>query len=79
MLACSGPFQRKEVPELLEVALDLSISYVDVCDDIALATKAKALHGLAVEKGVPALISTGVWPGISSLSEPACTEPSCMS
>jgi hypothetical protein len=39
-----------------------------VCDDIALAQKCRARAGEAREAGVPMLISTGVWPGISSLS-----------
>ncbi len=63
----AGPFQRRQAPEVLKAALALKIPYCDVCDDIELSRLAKAYDGQAHTAGVPCLISTGVWPGISSL------------
>lgn len=62
-----GPFQRRKAPEVLKAALQLRTPYVDVCDDIDLSQVAKGYHEEAKRAGVPMLISTGVWPGISSL------------
>ncbi|TFJ87851.1 hypothetical protein NSK_001198 [Nannochloropsis salina CCMP1776] len=63
----AGPFQRRTAPEVLKAALILKVPYVDVCDDIHLAQLAKGYDGEARKGNVPCLISTGVWPGISSL------------
>ena len=63
----AGPFQRRKNPEVLKAALLLKVPYVDVCDDINLSQLAKGYDGQARAAGVPCLISTGVWPGVSSL------------
>lgn len=67
ILHTAGPFQRRKAPEVLKAALLLKCPYVDVCDDIDLSQVAKGYHEEARNAGVPMLISTGVWPGISSL------------
>jgi len=45
-----------------------SVAYIDVCDDYCTesATKAK-YNAKAIESNVPCIISTGCWPGVSSL------------
>jgi saccharopine dehydrogenase-like NADP-dependent oxidoreductase len=66
----AGPFQGKvSVPNgVLDAAVSLSVPYVDVCDDYCTAQAAKSKFGAtAVETGTPCIISTGCWPGVSSL------------
>lgn len=63
----AGPFQQLKDPIVLRSCIELGINYMDVCDDIDLSKEAKALHEKAKENKVTCLISTGVWPGLSSL------------
>ena len=37
--------------------------YLDVCDDTAYSQRAKALHSKAAAAGVPAITTTGIYPG----------------
>ena len=48
--------------------------HLSVCDDIDLSQVAKSYDKAAQEAGVPMLISTGVWPGISSLMALECAD-----
>ena len=66
----AGPFQGKvDTPNgVIEASIDNGVPYVDVCDDYCTATAAKTKFGAkATEKNVPAIVSTGCWPGVSSL------------
>jgi Saccharopine dehydrogenase NADP binding domain len=66
----AGPFQGKvNAPNgVLEAALAHTVPYIDVCDDYCTATAAKAkLAAQAVDSGTPCILSTGCWPGVSSL------------
>lgn len=64
----AGPFQGRRDPILLETCIDLGIPYVDVCDEWDLAEVSKEkLHQKAVEKSVCAVVSCGIWPGVSAL------------
>ncbi|KAL7516979.1 hypothetical protein ACHAWX_001947 [Stephanocyclus meneghinianus] len=64
----AGPFQGRRSPVLLATCIDLGIPYVDVCDEWDLAELSKEnLHSVATEKNVPAIISCGIWPGVSAL------------
>jgi len=63
----AGPFQQKTCPEVLEAALEVGTSYVDVCDEIELCKAAKALEGKVKEAGMTAIVSAGIWPGASAL------------
>jgi len=66
----AGPFQGKvRTPNgVLEAAVTSSVPYVDVCDDYCTATAAKAkFASKALENKVPCILSTGCWPGVSSL------------
>lgn len=64
----AGPFQGRRDPTLLSSCLDLSIPYVDVCDEWELAEASKLdFDQKAKEAGVPAVVSCGIWPGVSAL------------
>jgi hypothetical protein len=64
----AGPFQGRRSPVLLSSCIDLGIPYVDVCDEWELAEISKeSLHAKAIENNVPAVISCGIWPGVSAL------------
>jgi hypothetical protein len=66
----AGPFQGKaKVPNgILEACVDSKVPYVDVCDDYCTAMAAKAKYAeKAKAGGVPCIVSTGCWPGVSSL------------
>ncbi|EJK49788.1 hypothetical protein THAOC_31304 [Thalassiosira oceanica] len=64
----AGPFQGRTDPTLLRACIDMQIPYVDVCDEWDLAEKSKAdLHQKAVDNQVPAIVSSGIWPGVSAL------------
>lgn len=68
----AGPFQQKRKPEVLEAAIEAGVPYVDVCDDRDLAKEAKKLSQSAEKAGVTAIISAGIWPGVSSLLAVDC-------
>lgn len=66
----AGPFQGKiKSPNgILEACVSNKIPYVDVCDDYCTAMAAKSKYSAtAKENGVPCVVSTGCWPGVSSL------------
>ena len=63
----AGPFQGKvKTPNgVLEACCDAGVPYVDVCDDYCTASAAKARF--AAKAKAPCIVSTGCWPGVSSL------------
>lgn len=66
----AGPFQGKVNVSngVLEASVQAGVSYIDVCDDYSTASAAKSKFAdLARNNNVPCIISTGCWPGISSL------------
>lgn len=63
----AGPFQRKERCAVLEAAIAVKTPYMDVCDDRDYSQSARALHDKARAAGVPALTTTGIYPGVSNL------------
>eukprot|EP00439_Symbiodinium_sp_Y106_P048142 s1263_g6.t1 len=63
----AGPFQGIQRPLLLEEALKSGTPYVDVCDDTELCKTAKELCPELEEAKVPAVVSAGIWPGVSAL------------
>lgn len=66
----AGPFQGKVgVPNgVLEASINAAVPYIDVCDDYGTATAAKTkFAAAAVRNQVPCIVSTGCWPGVSSL------------
>jgi NAD(P)-dependent dehydrogenase (short-subunit alcohol dehydrogenase family) len=66
----AGPFQGKvKTPNgVIEGCIEKGVPYVDVCDDYCTALAAKSkFTGKAKSQKVPCVISTGCWPGVSSL------------
>ena len=65
----AGPFQQLRNPVVLDTALEKGKLYIDVCDDIALSRLCgdSKYQTLAKSNGASAVISTGIWPGASSL------------
>lgn len=63
----AGPFQQRTDPALMRAAIKAGIPYCDVCDELVLARNAKALSEEAKAAGVPAVVSCGIWPGVSAL------------
>ncbi|CAE7457922.1 unnamed protein product [Symbiodinium natans] len=63
----AGPFQGIQRPLLLEEAVRCGTPYVDVCDDTDLCKAAKELAPDLEEAKVPAIVSAGIWPGVSAL------------
>ena len=63
----AGPFQQREEPALLRACIEAGVPYCDVCDELVLARNAKALSEAAAAAGVPAVVSCGIWPGVSAL------------
>jgi saccharopine dehydrogenase-like NADP-dependent oxidoreductase len=66
----AGPFQGKvSTPNgVIDACISGKVPYVDVCDDYCTASAARSRY---MEKArtnkVPCIISTGCWPGVSSL------------
>lgn len=66
----AGPFQGKaKTPNgVLQACVQHATPYVDVCDDYCTAMAAKAKYASdAMDKNIPCIVSTGCWPGVSSL------------
>ncbi len=62
-----GPFQGRTSPILLRSCIELAMPYADVCDEFELAEASKELNEKAKAAGVPAIVSCGIWPGVSAL------------
>ncbi|CAK9253947.1 unnamed protein product [Sphagnum jensenii] len=63
----AGPFQRREECSVLEAALDTKTAYIDVCDDKEYSRRAKSFHQKAIMMQVPAITTTGIYPGVSNI------------
>lgn len=63
----AGPFQQKASCDVLEAAIASGVPYLDVCDDTSYSLRAKKLHDKAVAAGVPAIITAGIYPGVSNV------------
>jgi saccharopine dehydrogenase-like NADP-dependent oxidoreductase len=63
----AGPFQGKAASPngVLEACIDWGVPYLDVCDDYCTASAAKTKYAASARS--PCIISTGTWPGVSSL------------
>ena len=63
----AGPFQGKvkTTNGVLEACVQQNVPYIDVCDDYCTAMAAKSNY--ANKTNVPCIVSTGCWPGVSSL------------
>lgn len=66
----AGPFQGKVdiTNGVIAACVASQVAYIDVCDDYCTARAAKTKYSKQAEEGsVPCIISTGCWPGVSSL------------
>ena len=68
VINAAGPFQRRENHNPLRAAIDNGVAYLDVCDDLEYSQRSKREHhSAAVERGVPAIVCGGIYPGVSNL------------
>ncbi|NER38439.1 MAG: KR domain-containing protein [Oscillatoria sp. SIO1A7] len=62
---CAGPFRYRDA-RVLEACIELGVNYIDVSDDSSFVRLALAQKKAAEAAGVTAIVSTGVFPGISN-------------
>jgi saccharopine dehydrogenase-like NADP-dependent oxidoreductase len=65
VIHCAGPFLYRDA-SVLKTCIEQGVNYLDVSDNRAFTRKALALRDAAAEKGVTAIINTGIFPGISN-------------
>lgn len=65
VIHCAGPFRYRD-RRVLETCIELGVNYLDVCDDPEFCRQALSLKEKATAAGVTAVVSTGVFPGISN-------------
>ncbi|KAK9274323.1 hypothetical protein L1049_019137 [Liquidambar formosana] len=63
----AGPFQQAEKCTVLEAAIQTKTAYVDVCDDMSYALRAKSFKNKAVAANIPAITTGGIYPGVSNV------------
>ena len=62
----AGPFVGN-VPVVLQACIEKNVPYIDICDDIGYAHRAKKYHPNAVQTGIPAITTAGIFPGIDNI------------
>lgn len=65
VIHCAGPFQNRDTT-VLKLCIEAGVNYIDVSDSRNLTLKALNYHTQAEEKGITAIINTGIFPGISN-------------
>jgi saccharopine dehydrogenase-like NADP-dependent oxidoreductase len=60
--------------DVLDVALQLGIPYVDVCDEKKLCEVAKKKNQVAQSRGMAAIVAAGIWPGVSAMLAALCVD-----
>lgn len=65
VIHCAGPFLYRDA-SVLKTCIEQGANYLDVSDHRSFTCKALAYHDAAVEKGVTAIVNTGIFPGISN-------------
>ncbi|WJX51066.1 hypothetical protein P8452_37296 [Trifolium repens] len=63
----AGPFQQTEKCSVLEAAINTKTAYIDVCDDTDYSRRAKSFMSRALAANVPAITTTGIYPGVSNV------------
>ena len=63
---CAGPFHHRD-GRVLKHCIEEGINYIDVSDHRSFHLQGTSYHQAALEKGVTAILHTGVFPGISNL------------
>lgn len=65
VIHCAGPFRYRD-QRVLQTCIDKKVNYIDVGDDPQFCQQALALKAEAIAAGVTAIVSSGVFPGISN-------------
>jgi saccharopine dehydrogenase-like NADP-dependent oxidoreductase len=65
VINCAGPFSYRD-QRVLQTCIEQGVNYIDVCDDPKFCHQALALKEQAIAAGVTAILSSGVFPGISN-------------
>lgn len=65
VIHCAGPFSYRD-NRVLQYCIEAGVPYLDVADNPRYLRSAQTLHGAAQAAGVTAILSTGVFPGISN-------------
>lgn len=65
VIHCAGPFPFREAT-VLKTCIEQGVNYLDVSDSRSFTRKALAYRDAAAEKGVTAIVNTGIFPGISN-------------
>lgn len=73
VIHCAGPFHNRN-GRVLESCIAQGVNYLDVSDCVPFTRRALAQHKAAQDKGVTAIINTGVFPGISNSMVRQCVE-----
>ncbi|WP_088241529.1 saccharopine dehydrogenase family protein [Calothrix rhizosoleniae] len=73
VIHCAGPFDYRST-DVLQFCIQQGVNYIDVCDQRSYISKALKYDQQAVDAGVTAIISTGVFPGISNSMARQCIE-----
>lgn len=71
VIHAAGPFQRRSDCDVLEAAIAAGVPYMDVCDDTDYSQRAKGLASKAAAAGVPAITTTGIYPGVQGCCKAA--------
>ncbi|XP_075520138.1 uncharacterized protein LOC142553634 [Primulina tabacum] len=67
VLHTAGPFQQAQNCAVLEAAVRNKTAYLDVCDDTSYAWRAKSYMKKAVNANIPAIVTGGIYPGVSNI------------
>jgi saccharopine dehydrogenase-like NADP-dependent oxidoreductase len=65
VIHCAGPFLYRDA-SVLKTCIEQGVNYLDVSDNRAFTRKALAYRDAAAEKGITAIVNTGIFPGISN-------------
>lgn len=65
VIHCAGPFSYRDA-QVLDTCIQQGVNYLDVADNPGYVKQALTRHDRAVAAGVTAIVSTGVFPGISN-------------
>ena len=65
VIHCAGPFRYRDT-HVLETCIAQGVNYLDVADNPRYVQEALQLSSTAAAQGVTAIVSTGVFPGISN-------------
>ena len=65
VIHCAGPFRHRD-GKVLKIAIDRGVDYLDVSDRSSFYKQVITEHERAKERGVTAILNTGIFPGISN-------------